>query len=111
MAKCDHALSDRCVDAVTDDAVDERAIQLDRVEVDATQICERRVSSAEVVEREQNPDRLEAPNDVDGCLGVLHGCGLRDLEHQLTGTHSSALKQLDHFPNELGAQLHGREVH
>src|SRR4051812_27379219 len=103
---------DRLVLVRADDAVDERAVDLEGVDREAAHVGERRVARAEVVEREAHPGFLEAVERGQRGGGVLDERALRDLDAQQVGGETRALERLDdRLYRARMAELARREVH
>src|SRR3954468_2830369 len=103
---------DGLVLAGADDAVDERAVDLERVDREAPHIGERRVAGAEVVECEAHAQLLEAVERGQRGRGVLDESALGDLDAQEVGGKAGALERLDdRLDRARMAELAWREVH
>jgi hypothetical protein len=93
------------------DAVDERAVDLERVDGEVAQVGERREAGTEVVEREVRAERLDLVQARDGRLEVLHELGLCDLEDQAAGRDAGVPRALEDVLGQPGReQLGAREV-
>ena len=76
----DDRLQDLGIFAAFADAVNERAVDLERVERQAVQIAERRIARAKIVDAELDAELLEPVEHIDRVLGVFHRGALGDLQ-------------------------------
>src|SRR4051794_10644841 len=108
----DDRRDDRGVVLLGAEPVDERAVDLDRVDRDALQARERRVAGAEVVEQDANaarPDRLEGRTRQ---RGVLEQHALGDLEAQRARLEAAPLEAVSTLRRKSGrAKLPPGTVH
>src|SRR5580700_10399671 len=61
---------------------DERAIDLERIDRELPQVCERAVTGAEVIDRDANTERLQRLEQLHRRLGPAHQDRLGDLERE-----------------------------
>ncbi len=88
-------------------AVDERAIDLDRVERQAGQVGERRVAHAEVVEHEADAERFERVEGVVERVEVTQHRALGDLEAEADRVQAAGLERAQHELGQLAAARSG----
>ena len=61
------------------DASDERAVNFQSIDREAMQITERGIAGAEIVYAQLHSQRFQAPQELHGCLGIVHDGAFRDL--------------------------------
>ena len=84
-AEVDQRVHDRVVAVVAREPHDERAVDLERVDVELAQVPERGMPGPEVVERRAHADRVQAGEDVGRALHVGHHDVLGHLELEPLG--------------------------
>ncbi len=97
---------DRGVALVVGDAHDERAVDLEHVDVQLLEVGEPGVAGAEVVERGGDADRAQADEHVDGALDVGHDDVLRHLDLEPVGREAMVVEQ----PLDLRRQAEVEQV-
>src|SRR5690606_1067737 len=92
-------------------AMDERAIDLELIERQTTQVAQRRISRAEIVDRYRNAEHLKLPEHVDRRLAVVKDDALGDLELQSVRCKSLAVQDAREPFDELWAmEMQGGDV-
>src|SRR5690606_4484214 len=112
VGQLDHARDNDQVLALAADLVDELAVDLDVVDRQVADLSERRVTHAEVIQRDANAARVQRLQAGAGLLGVAHHVGLGDLEDQLLGGAVAELAQqaVDKFDQVRLVELARRNV-
>src|SRR4051812_8310659 len=107
----DDGAHDRRVVRLLAETVDERAVDLDRVDRHALQARQRRVAGAEVVEQDADAERAERLERRAGRGDVLEQHALGDLEAEAAGLEAAARERALHLGEELRAgELAARDV-
>ncbi len=87
VTELDHGLDDRRILGVEAEAADEGPVDLDLLDGEPLQICERGVPSAEVVDGQVEAEVAQTAQGHRGQLGIGHEGGLGDLQPQGAGRH------------------------
>ena len=102
---------DRLVVRVGGDVADELLVDLEGVDRQALEVGKRGIAGAEVVDREGDADRLQAPQRRDRLLGVRHHHALGQLQLQLVGRDVVLGEDVAQAPDQVAAQqLRHRDV-
>ena len=105
-------LEERAVDRALRQTNDEVARNLERVDREASEVRERRMPGAEVIECERKAKRAELVHARERIVRVLHDAVLGDLEDESSGGEPRPLEDLDNVVDQaVGHQLGGRQVH
>ena len=86
-------MDDRGVALVVGDPHDERAVDLEHVDVELLEVGEPGAAGAEVIQRGRDADRAQADEHVDGALDVGHHDVLRHLDLEPVGREAMVLEQ------------------
>jgi hypothetical protein len=93
-------------------AVDERLVDLQRVDREAAQVAQRRVTRTEVVEREPDAEVLEQLDLAGRLVGVLGEQRLGDLEGEQRRVEGRLVQRIGHVADEIRVlELAHRDVH
>src|SRR5437773_1770305 len=87
-AQLDDGLAEHVRVADTLTAGDERAVDLELVDLERVQVAERRVAGAEVVDRQPKPERAQLADALDGLEPRRQQRALGDLEGEIRRVHA-----------------------
>src|SRR4051794_32361860 len=109
----DDSTDDRGVLGVAADLADERAVDLQEVDLgDLAQMPERREADAEVVDREPHTDGTKRAQPQQRSVRIGEESALGDLETEIAGLDSRGGDDVAHVVDEVGiGELPGRDVH
>ena len=82
-----HRAQDHRLAALRGGVVDEGAVDLDRVEGEALEIGQRRITGAEIVQCEAGPEIADARQDLRRIFRILHHQALGQFELETTPAH------------------------
>src|SRR5690606_13837799 len=88
----DDRLGDRGVVRIGGDVLDERLVDLERLDREALEVQRRRVAGAEVVDREADAETVERLQLGDRLLGVAHDAARGQLALEIGGVESGVLE-------------------
>src|SRR4051812_36382447 len=100
MAQVDDRTHDRRVVWISTNVGDERLVDLQRVDRKTLEIVERRVTRAEVVNRNADTHQLQLVQLLDRLLRILHDRALRQLELEPTRIEIRLFQYMRHVGDE-----------
>jgi len=111
MAETHDGCDDRGVFLALTEPVDERPVDLQRMDRQGLQVRERRLTGTEVVDRDLDAESAQPRQDPADALGVVHEHPLGDLQNQRLGRETRLGQRVFHRADELGDKLTRRDVH
>src|SRR4029079_3426494 len=98
--------------ALTVQACDERPVHLETVDREPLEICERRISGPEVVDRQSNSKRLECMQSLERRAIVVNQHRLRHFENEIVRRQSGFLERRRDIIDKLGlCEMASRKIH
>ena len=111
LAQLDHGVDERHRLGSVGDPRHEGSVDLQHVDGELSQVGQRRVAGAEVVDGHAHPERLQQGQSADGVLDVVHQGGLGELQDAQSRIEAAVGEGIAHIGDDLvPIELFGRDV-